>query len=52
MKTTNENGFNQSMNIVSVFLRFMRFVAVTLVTITLLCVCLYCVSDRKDLILI
>lgn len=49
MKTTNENGFNQSMNIVSVFLRFMRFVAVTLVTITLLCVFILCVrSEGSD----
>lgn len=38
MKTVNDNGFNQSMNKKSAFLRFMRYVAVALVTVTLLCV--------------
>ena len=38
MKTVNDNGFNQSMNKKSAFLRFMRYVAVALVTVTLLCI--------------
>ncbi len=35
MKTVNDNGFNQSMNKKSAFLRFMRYVAVILVTVWL-----------------
>lgn len=38
MNDVGDNGFNQSMNKKSAFLRFMRFVAVALVTVTLLCV--------------
>ncbi len=35
MNTSNDNGFNQSMNKKSAFLRFMRYVAVVLVTVWL-----------------
>jgi len=35
MKTVNDNGFNQSMNKKSAFLRFMRYVTVVLVTVWL-----------------
>lgn len=36
MNKVNDNGFNQSMNKKSAFLRFMRYVAVALATVTLL----------------
>lgn len=53
MNDVGDNGFNQSMNKKSAFLRFMRFVAVALVTVTLLCVFIMSIGlDGFDLDLV
>lgn len=44
MNGVGDNGFNQSMNKKSAFLRFMRFVAVALVTVTLLIVFIHSIG--------
>lgn len=47
MNTSNDNGFNQSMNKKSAFLRFMRYVAVVLVTVWLFML-MIASADRDD----
>lgn len=46
MKSVNDNGFNQSMNKKSVFLRFMRYVAVVLITVWLFALMIASAADN------
>lgn len=45
MKSVNDNGFNQSMNKKSAFLRFMRYVAVVLITVWLFALMIASTAD-------